>query len=173
MICSLQTTANPQTSHYVSPRTFPLLFQDLVKWRNPRQSFSPLLCISYYLPSFLQLFSKATGSLLTAIENHLIFLDFSKPFNISDYPLLNNSPVLTWELSQYLLLLFQEAYLISELHVPSPLSQKGGHTQRAVIRPLIYIWSHMVISFMSQCINFSNWVTSAIISFWNFGSMII
>lgn len=94
---------------------FPLCVSTHISFSFPRSSqvkkpqtifLTPVMYLKLS-PQFLtQLLSKEIGSLLIAIENHLIFLDFSKPFNVSDYPLLNNSPVLTCQLSQYLLFFF-------------------------------------------------------------------
>lgn len=108
---------------------------------------TPAICFLILFSLFLlQVLSKATNHLLTVLDNDLIFFDISQPFNISDYPLLNNLPVLTWEAPCYLL-------SFSRSHCPTLLvsftsflcPQKGRHTHRMVINLLIYIFSHMVI----------------------------
>lgn len=82
-------------------------------------------------------FSKFFLRKLAVIENCLIFSGFSKPFNISDYPFL--TMCLSWLEILHISSFLQEANPISVLHSLPPLSQKGGHTQRTVIRLLICI----------------------------------
>ena len=101
---------------------------------------TPGICLLILFSLFLwQLLSKATEKLWTAIDNYLIFFDFSKTSSVFDYSLfLSNLPVLTWELP-WLSPPFPRSLcsVVSKPH-PSPLPQKGGeHTHKSVSRLLI------------------------------------
>ena len=101
---------------------------------------TPGICLLILFSLFLwQLLSKATEKLWTAIDNYLIYFDFSKTSSVFDYSLfLSNLPVLTWELP-WLSPPFPRSLcsVVSKPH-PSPLPQKGGeHTHKSVSRLLI------------------------------------
>ena len=101
---------------------------------------TPGICLLILFSLFLwQLLSKATEKLWTAIDNYLIFFDFSKTSSVFDYSLfLSSLTVLTWELP-WLSPPFPRSLcsVVSKPH-PSPLPQKGGeHTHKSVSRLLI------------------------------------
>lgn len=120
---------------------------------------TPDICLLILFSLFLwQLLSKATKELWTALDNYLVFFDFSETPSIFDYSLfLSNLPVLTWELPWLSPPLPRSLCSVVSKPHPSPLSQKGGeHTHRTVSRLLICTSSYTVRNACPSVLIFPN-----------------